>query len=231
MLVAIGDIHGESWKLHRLLQKLDELPLSDDDRLVLLGDYVDRGPEVPLTLDMLIDLKERRPNTIFLRGNHDQTLLDVRELYHPDPERPLSYTREDVGWWFSYGGGATIAAYSKYGPGEWVDNVPEAHWEFLKSTEIEYREGGYIFVHAGLLPPRYRWYERQDARLWVRDWFIESNHNFGGVVVFGHTITPDFKPRVEPNKIGIDTGVARGGPLTAALLEPFHPERVRFVQT
>lgn len=54
MLIAIGDVHGQVWKLRDLLQKLHDLPLETGDRLIFLGDYVDRGPEVSLTIDLLL---------------------------------------------------------------------------------------------------------------------------------------------------------------------------------
>jgi len=226
MLIAIGDIHGDAWKLRTLLQKLHDLPLSDEDRLIFLGDYVDRGPESSLTLDILIRLKEQRPNTVFLRGNHDQAMMDVRDLL--DPERHSEHSADDLSWWFTYGGRDTIASYGR-GPGEWWQRVPSEHWEFLSATQLEYREGGYIFVHAGLLPPGKRWFAKDDVRMWIREQFLQSDVDFGGVVVFGHTPMWDGLPLVEANKIGIDTGVGKGGPLTAALLTPFEPGLVRFV--
>jgi len=223
MLIAIGDIHGQAWKLCELLNRLS---LEEDDRLIFLGDYVDRGPEVKLTLDILIGLKEKRPNTIFLRGNHDQTMMDIRDL--SDPKRNTRRERNEIRWWYQYGGQETI---DSYGPGlDWFRRVPDAHWEFLESTVLEHREGGYIFVHAGLLPDGHRWFDKEDPRMWIREQFIESKQDFGGVVVYGHTRTYDGYPFVMPNKIGLDTGAAYGGPLTAALLTPGEPELATFVQ-
>ena len=225
MLIAIGDVHGEVWKLRKLLQMIHELPIGDDDRLVFLGDYVDRGPEVSLTIDLLIKIQQERPNTIFLRGNHDQAMMDVRQMLDPRGTRDVNF--EDVSWWFSYGGQQTMSAYG--GRSRWYQRVPGDHWTFLENTQIEFREGGYIFVHAGLLPPGSRWFEQDDYRMWIRDDFLDSDADFGGVVVFGHTPSKNGLPRIEPNKIGIDTGAAYGGHLTAALLTLGHPEKVRFL--
>lgn len=226
MLIAIGDIHGEVWKLRDLLTRLSELPLEDSDRLIFLGDYVDRGPDVNLTIDLLIRTREERPNTVFLRGNHDQTMLDVRDLLDPSRESDVPF--EDVAWWFKFGGRETIRSYG--GASDWYRRVSGDHWHFLEATELEHREGGYVFVHAGLLPPKVRWFQGVDPRLWVRDEFVTSSADFGGVVVFGHTVMKDGLPLVQANKIGIDTGVAYGGFLTAALLTPDDPEAVRFIQ-
>lgn len=204
---------------------LHDLPIEDDDRLIFLGDYVDRGPESSTTLDLLIRVRDMRPNSIFLRGNHDQGMMNVRDVM--DPARETDLQIDDVAWWFAYGGQETMASYG--GDMSWYRRVPEEHWAFLESTQLEYREGGYIFVHAGLLPPGKRWFESEDPRMWIRSWFLESDADFGGVVVFGHTPTRDGLPLVEPNKIGLDTGVGKGGPLTAALLAPNDASAVRFL--
>jgi len=225
MLIAVGDIHGDAWKLRSLLQKIHDLPLADEDRLIFLGDYVDRGSESSLTIDLLIRLKEQRPNTVFLRGNHDQAMMDVRDVLDPECDSPLSY--DEVSWWFTYGGRDTMQSYG--GGTDWWKKVPEEHWDFLEDTELEHREGGYIFVHAGLLPPGKKWFGKDDVRMWIREWFLESNADFGGVVVFGHTPMWDGLPLVEANKIGIDTGVGKGGPLTAALLTPFDSAATKFI--
>ncbi len=230
MIYAIGDIHGEFLKLASLLNKIEADGLAAKDRLVFIGDYVDRGPDVPGVLDLMIRLKEKRPNTVFLRGNHDQAMLDARDIYDPDREARL--TKKDIVWWLEYGGRESVDSYRGSGP--WYGRVPEAHWEFLASTTIEFREPPYIFVHAGLVPPGIKWNESEDARMWIRETFIGSKADFGGIVVFGHTPQDLFLPVVMDNKIGIDTGAAYGGPLTAVALDPtkpYKPEAVRFIQS
>jgi serine/threonine protein phosphatase 1 len=225
-LVAIGDIHGQAWKLRELLTKVHELPLADDDRLVFLGDYVDRGPEVRLTIDILLRLRDERPNTIFLRGNHEQEMMDYRDL--SDPRRGTRRNPEDLSWWPAGGGRETMEAYG--GGPRWYEGVPCEHWEFIEQTLFEHREGGYIFVHAGLVPPGCRWNYQEDPRLWIREEFINSIHDFGGTVLYGHTPLKNGRPLVMRNKIGIDTGAAYGGWITAAVLTPHDPKAVRFLQ-
>ena len=70
---VIGDIHGYPGALDALLEVV---PFGPDDRLLFLGDYVDKGPDTKGVLDRLVNFSSR-PNTIFLRGNHDQMLLDA----------------------------------------------------------------------------------------------------------------------------------------------------------
>lgn len=224
LLAAIGDVHGEREKLRNLLRKLPA-----EARIVFLGDYVDRGPNSAGTLDDLIGLRERRPDTVFLRGNHDQMMLDAGDFFDPDLNSHLAF--DQVTNWFGWGGSETVRSYE--GDGPWFRRVPDAHWEFLEDTEIEFREGPFIFVHAGLLPPGVYWRPivswHPDPRLWIREPFLDSPHDFGGRVIFGHTVQT-YGPLVHPNKIGIDTGAVFGGALTAAILDTERPEWVEFLQ-
>ena len=72
MLYAFGDIHGELEKLDELLEMMS---LQEDDRLVFLGDYIDRGPDSPGVIDRLISLSTRY-ECVFLLGNHESMFLD-----------------------------------------------------------------------------------------------------------------------------------------------------------
>jgi serine/threonine protein phosphatase 1 len=70
-----------------------------------------------------------------------------------------------------------------------------------------------------------------DPRLWIREPFLESDADFDGkIVVFGHTPQRTGEPLVLPNKIGLDTAAAYGGPLTAAALDPDSSSPAKFWQ-
>ena len=76
--IAIGDIHGCPATLDVLLTKL---ALSTEDHLIFVGDYVDRGPDSKAVIERLLELEEASeertgPHCTFLRGNHDQMMLD-----------------------------------------------------------------------------------------------------------------------------------------------------------
>ena len=71
MLYAIGDIHGERDLLEELLASL---PLRDEDRLLFVGDYVDRGPDSRGVVDTLLRVQKERP-CVFLLGNHESMFL------------------------------------------------------------------------------------------------------------------------------------------------------------
>jgi len=230
LIYAIGDIHGELDKLERLLAKIEAV-IAPEDRLVFLGDYVDRGPDVRGVIDLLLEIREQRPNTVFLRGNHEQLMIHCRELFRSG--RALS-DFDAAAAWFSIGGAETLASYAHRDVSKWYERVPEAHWAFIESTILEFRAEPYLFVHAGIVPPGQRWTEDDDPRLWIREPFLSSMADFGAIVVFGHTPLRAGRPLVMPNKIGIDTGAAYGRPLTAVILEPgvpYEPEKLAFLNS
>jgi predicted MPP superfamily phosphohydrolase len=79
MLYAVGDIHGEVGKLDALLEKL---PLEAGDRLVFLGDYVDRGLDSHAVVERLIALRKSY-QCVFLLGNHESMFLDFLGWRNP----------------------------------------------------------------------------------------------------------------------------------------------------
>jgi serine/threonine protein phosphatase 1 len=82
---------------------------------------------------------------------------------------------------------------------------------------MTYRLGDYIFVHAGLRPGIPFDTQSEHDLMWIREDFLNSSADFGGVVVHGHT--PKEKPELKRNRIGIDTGAYMTGVLTAVVLE------------
>ena len=218
-LYAIGDLHGCAATLDRLLA---HLALTPGDRVVFIGDYVDRGPDSPGVLERLLGMEAeaeagRGPRCVFLRGNHDQMLLDYVDGV------PDAYEL-----WRINGGMATLAGYM--GNGRLL--IPEAHVEFLRRTALVHEEEGFVFVHAGL-DPRKSVAENlahPDPRvfLWTRAHLDADLGRWELPVVCGHT--PQAEPLNRPRLLNIDTGAVYHhlpgfGTLTAVRL----PERA-FVQ-
>ena len=217
MLYAVGDIHGENEKLDELLE---ELPLVEGDRLVFLGDYIDRGPDPYAVLERLIELEREWP-CIFLLGNHESMLLDF--LGWTDQ----AYFGGDA--FLMNGGDRTLASYGYFDreqPDRKSFRLPKRHEDFLLSLKLHYLEGDYIFVHAGFgraqlsqtdLAYALRKSKPEDL-LWSRT-TCDLPHRLGATVIYGHTPSEDFRVRWNPPfGIGIDTGAVYGGPLTAIRL-------------
>lgn len=80
MIYAISDIHGYNEKLQRWITQLgnEKTFCAGNNKLVLLGDYIDRGPESFKTLELIrkLQLACGKENIIVLRGNHEDWFLD-----------------------------------------------------------------------------------------------------------------------------------------------------------
>ncbi|KPJ78511.1 MAG: metallophosphatase [Deltaproteobacteria bacterium SG8_13] len=200
-IYAIGDIHGRYDKLCALMDKID-IDL-DSEMLVFLGDYIDRGPQSFEVVDYLIDLRKRHPNTVFLKGNHEEMF----EKYISGEDR-LTYLFN--------GGQQTLDSYMSRSRETDEPLIPAQHLAFFKSLMMYYETENYIFVHAGLQKNVPLAKQKSEDLLWIRKKFIESGHDFGKPVVFGHTPLPE--PLLQPNKIGIDTGAVYGNKLTCIRL-------------
>jgi len=220
---AIGDVHGQLKALETLLGKIDrDLGDAQVERveLVFLGDYIDRGLQSADVIDLLCEpvLPRHHPHTVFLRGNHEDAML----TFLRDAEFGAR--------WLDYGGLETLVGYgveSVKAPRSSIDwdrvqrdleaVLPPAHRRFLEATRMSYRAGDYFFAHAGVNPDVAL--DRQEAEdlLWIREPFLNARKDFGAVVVHGHT--PEEKPQVRENRIGIDTGAYQTGILTALALE------------
>jgi len=206
-IIAIGDIHGCHLEFAELLNRL---ALTREDKLILVGDLVNRGPDSAKVVDLAI-----QHGAISLLGNHELRQLNYRRT------KDRSFLKE-----------TDEATFEQLQPAHWtyLEQMPLTH---------EIPEFNTVFVHGGFLPDS-PWQKQPAAvvtriqvidtegraakradcpegRLWADCW---SGPPF---VVYGHTPRPDiYKLKWS---VGIDTACVMGGHLTAYIL----PER-RFVQ-
>lgn len=217
-IYAVGDVHGRLDLLCELEALIDEDARSAAGlRIVqvMLGDYIDRGPESSGVISHLI-ARARERELVTLRGNHDGFLLDA--LVQP----------QALQHWCRVGGLEALASYGLDPAGlggvalgevarRFTAAVPQAHIDFLAGTSLYWRCGDYLFVHAGLRPGIPLARQSAEDMVWIRYEFLDSSEDFGVVVVHGHT--PTDMPVIRPNRIGIDTGAWESGVLTCLVLE------------
>ncbi len=191
-LLAIGDIHGCLAQLKVLMKQV--MPASSD-KIVFLGDYVDRGPTSAGVIDYLIEFGEIFPETVFLRGNHEQMFAEYLEGHEPTA-------------FLMNGGLKTLSSYQDNG--KWP--IPSSHHSFLETLSNYYETEDYIFVHAGLRPGIPLSKQDNNDLIWIRHEFISSSYNWGKTVVYGHT--PLKEPFLAESRLGLDTGCVYGRQLT-----------------
>ncbi|MBQ7198521.1 MAG: serine/threonine protein phosphatase [Selenomonadaceae bacterium] len=169
-ILAVGDIHGHFKKLLSLYEKLQ---VTDDDFVIFLGDYIDRGPEVGEVLEWVMKFKDKK-NFVFLRGNHEDMML--------------SYLYGEDDWWkYSYGQ-ITLPSLKK-----WFDREPNIYDDFVHFIthlplyyKLELGGKQYIFCHAGIEDGVPLEEQKADYLLWSRHEFFET-YNGDSVVIVGHT--------------------------------------------
>jgi len=218
-IYTIGDIHGRADLLSELLVRIDDdlraRPTIDSVQ-VFLGDYIDRGPNSRQVIDLLIS-RQRRRDVLFLKGNHEDCLLQFLR----DPTVLPA--------WQSIGGVYTLLSYGVM-PTRGDDPesqhkvsialreaMPDSHRRFIGGLALSFTCGDFFFVHAGVRPGIPLQRQSQRDLLWIRDDFLLHEEDFGKVVVHGHT--PIYKPEIRSNRINIDTGAYATGQLTCLVLE------------
>jgi len=168
--LAIGDIHGCHAALTTLLEHV--APRSDD-RIVFLGDYIDRGPASREVIELLLKSGDKF-NAVCLRGNHEAMILEAR---HDTLKANL---------WGSYGGFEALISYNaEYDP-NWQALIPDSHWTFFESTQRYFENENHIFIHA-CLDPETDMAEQPDWLLYWESIERLRPHKSGKRIICGHT--------------------------------------------
>lgn len=219
-MLVISDIHGELEKFEGLLEVAGYDPAKD--QLILLGDYVDRGPNAKGVIDKVIALKEA--GALVLKGNHED--LMIKALMTED-ER--AWKR----WAQMNGGDMTLRSYGFTEADFAVDEQAETfikptlqseiltqHLAFITNLEHYMETDEYVFVHAGVQPGTPVSETDPHTLMWIRDEF-HTGYSGKKIVIFGHTSTDtlygdsdNFHVYFGVNRIiGIDGGAVYGGQL------------------
>ncbi|MDK3017759.1 metallophosphoesterase [Pseudodonghicola flavimaris] len=213
---AVGDIHGRSDLLERLLERLDpRLPL------VFLGDYVDRGEDSATVLRRLQALSADPDRTVIcLMGNHEDMLLQF-----------LDTPEERARSWLRNGGLQTLAAFGVAGVTERSSGARAARAaeelatamggplvDWLRQRPVLWQSGNVVAVHAGADPQRAMTAQTRRALLWGHPEMGAIARSDGLWLVHGHRIVSD--PVAAHGVVSVDTGAYATGRLTAAHIAP-----------
>lgn len=194
-ILAVGDIHGCSRAFDALLALVDPRPA---DRIITLGDYVDRGPDSRGVLDRLLRLRKTH-DLVSLRGNHEQMMCDAR----------LGGFGEFS--WLAFGGRETLASYGTPDEPGTLADVPAEHWDFIEHVCVDWYEmNGYFFVH-GTADPELPLAEQSLDTVYYGTFDAARPHVSGKLMVCGHTAQKGGAPAVQPCGVCIDTWVYGDG--------------------
>ena len=197
--ICIGDIHGCSIALQKIIECVQP---GWDDRVVLLGDYVDRGPDTRGVIEQVWKLQDCS-NVIALQGNHELMLL---RAFHDSGQ---------LNAWLQFGGVETLASY-----GGGVESIPPDHIDFFRNCRSWFETETHIFMHANYDPGLPLGRQPQALLFWqhLAD-ELPPPHCSGKIAVVGHMPQPDGKILDAGHLICLDTHCYDGGWLTAMDLQ------------
>ena len=218
-IYAIGDVHGRADLLKQMFAAIDASLISYPIRhavQVLVGDYIDRGPNSRDVIEALI-ARASEHQMVYLKGNHEDYALQ----FLSDPSLLAEWSRVGgVNTLMSYGVKPSLkenAAEQRAVADAFRMALSPRHLHFMRSLVLTYSCGDYFFTHAGVRPGIPLAEQSEQDLLWIRDDFLLHEEDFGKIIVHGHT--PAAAPEVRPNRINIDTGAFATGRLTCLVLQ------------
>jgi serine/threonine protein phosphatase 1 len=193
--------------------------------LVVLGDFIDRGPHSAQMLDHFIAPPPPQVRRIALMGNHEDMFVNF--LRNPHPNHP----------WLGFGGMETLRSYGiRAGKGGLPQgralhqllgaHIPQDHIDFLANLPLAVHLPHMMFAHAGANGARPARAQLRQDLLWGNAACLDTAP-LPVRVVHGHTPTPDSRPHITPARVNIDTGAYASGILTA--LEMIGLNDLRFI--
>lgn len=167
---AITDIHGCAKTFKKMLV---ELNFSKKDKLYLLGDYIDRGPDSKDVLDHIMELQTSGYKVHCLKGNHEEKILLSRH--------DINQARN----WLMWGGKETLESFGV----DKINDIDNKYLEWMEALPNIIELPDYVLVHAGLnflIPDPL---VDQYAMRWIRNWYQDINLTWldGRTILHGHT--------------------------------------------
>ncbi|SDL45694.1 metallophosphoesterase family protein [Chryseobacterium taihuense] len=194
-IIVVADIHGNDDKFR---QALKSVSLKKTDKLILLGDLIDRGKNSKKVLDTLLLLKSNGfENITYIRGNHEQMLLDAID------------NEEKEYIWIKNGGDETLKSFRV----NFANEIPYVYKKLLESSTFFLEYENYFFVHAGLNFELENPLIDTNSMMWIRDISFEmyKKSTFSSkIIIHGHTPIQQnqIRENLEKNNIiNLDNGV------------------------
>ena len=213
--IVIGDVHGCYEELMVLMRKLkgENEYNEETDKLIFLGDYVDRGPDSKKVVDYVRELQKNNDKVIALCGNHEDMMIK----FHANISKS----------WIYNGFEATIKSYKRN-----EEDIKDAV-DWMITLPIYHEDDHFVYVHAGVVPGVPMGEQDPEDLLWTREEFIFNPKKHDKKVIFGHTPSLYVKNNhypysTEAENFCIDTGCVYGGRLTALIIED--DEIKKFIQ-
>lgn len=166
---AIGDIHGCSKTLEKLIQKID---LRKEDHLFLLGDYINKGPDSLGVLDLIMYLQRRGFQLHPIRGNHEQIFLDFCKKKRKVKKAKKDFDLATKVW--------TPALINEEG------NPIPRYFDFINNLPYYSETADFFTVHANFSFKAKRPFRETEGMLYNLDFEVDKDWIGEKVVLHGH---------------------------------------------
>jgi serine/threonine protein phosphatase 1 len=167
-LFAISDIHGCYDTFNTLL--INHIGLKKSDRLILLGDYIDRGEKSKEVIDLIIDLIDSGFNITPLMGNHEEMLIDT---WKNSEMMPL---------WLLNSGITTLESFRIHD----IQQVDKKYLDFFLKLKYYEKVGNFLFVHAGFNDFSPDPFSDIHGMIWECRTFYENPQLRNKTIIHGH---------------------------------------------
>jgi serine/threonine protein phosphatase 1 len=187
---AIGDIHGCYKTLKYLL--FEKLEITKEDRIIFLGDYIDKGPNSKKVIKLILKLELEGYEIDKLIGNHEIMLLN-------SIKSPFEYHN-----WLKNGGKETLESFDILHP----NKLKMKYLAFFKNLSYFKIFKDNIFVHGGLNFKLDNPLEDIESMLWIRNSEVLTNKIGGRKIIVGHTPSTikEIKKSLSSDRILLDGG-------------------------
>ena len=180
-VLAIGDVHGDVHGMYeKLIKLMDKIRFNpDEDLLIFLGDYIDRGPDPGRCLQYIFALQQQYPDVVVcLMGNHEVMMssyfMQKRGSYN-------NLIVDYAGSWLDNGGLETLKQLD-----EMDADTKEELLQWVMNLPVKYQYQDYFFCHAGVDPDVPLAVQNEFDMLWRRQQWWEQYKGEETLVV-GHT--------------------------------------------
>lgn len=226
---AIADLHGRFDLLTGALSMIEQDAGDTGGTLIILGDFVDRGPQARNIIDLLM-AGSPLPNWrwVVLQGNHEEMML--RCLENPALLR----------WWLGNGGGETLRSYG-YEQGDQLFplKIPGEHLEWLASLPITFEDEQRIFVHAGVPFDQHVADAKPEILQWMlypgdvdhgdADFYADEPHISGKHIVHGHHQSATH-PLLKQHRTNLDSFAWATGRIVVGVFNDEKPQPERILE-
>lgn len=185
---VVGDVHGCHDELITLFAKIEEHAAGNDYKLIFVGDYVDRGPNVRGVVNLVMGLEQK--GHVALMGNHEDMLLAGEYMYAE----------------------ATLRSFDAS-----FMELPEYVSNWMRRLPKYYEDDTIIVAHAGVHPGLTLDDQTDTYLLWYR-YSAGASAGLAKHFYHGHTPSLSKHPEGGIDRTNVDTGCVYGGLLTAAIV-------------